>query len=50
MPRQDLALLDNDLLIINGDIAIQESDIQHIDDTINSKIKQYLRIKTLNEL
>ncbi|MDQ2718248.1 MAG: hypothetical protein M3Z26_00600 [Bacteroidota bacterium] len=34
--NQDFAMTDNDLFIINGDIAIQESDINHIDDTINA--------------
>lgn len=36
MARQDLALLDNDLLIQNNDFMIAESDVQHIDDTINA--------------
>lgn len=33
---QDLALENNDLLIINGDIAISLSDEQHVADTINA--------------
>jgi hypothetical protein len=32
----DIALLNNDLLIDNGDFAIGESDEQHIVDTINA--------------
>lgn len=34
--NQDFALKNNDLLCINGDIAIAESDVQHIEDTINA--------------
>lgn len=34
--NQDLALLGNDLLIQNGDLAISESDTQHIADTLNA--------------
>lgn len=33
---RDIALYGNDLLIINGDIAISESDVQHVTDTINA--------------
>lgn len=36
MANQDFAILNNDLLCVNGDIAIAESDVQHIDDTINA--------------
>ncbi len=32
----DIALLGNDLVFINGDIAIAQSDTQHIQDTINA--------------
>lgn len=31
---QDIALLDNDLYIINGDFAISMSDEQHVSDTL----------------
>ena len=34
--NQDFAMVDNDLLIMNGDFAIQESDANHIADTINA--------------
>lgn len=34
--NQDFAILNNDLLCQNGDIAIAESDVQHIEDTINA--------------
>lgn len=34
--NQDISLKNNDLLFINGDFAIQESDQQHIADTINA--------------
>jgi hypothetical protein len=34
--NQDFAIKDNDLLCLNGDIAIGESDVQHIEDTINA--------------
>lgn len=33
---QDIALEDEDLLIINGDLAISYSDEQHVADTINA--------------
>ena len=33
---QDIALEDNDLLIIDGDLAISYSDEQHVADTINA--------------
>jgi len=33
---RDIALFNNDLLIINGDLAISESDVQHVTDTINA--------------
>jgi hypothetical protein len=36
MANQDLALDENDLYITNGDFAIAESDVQHINDTINA--------------
>lgn len=36
MANQDFALYGNDLLIQNGDLAIAESDPQHIADTINA--------------
>lgn len=36
MANQDLALYGNDLLIQNGDLAIMESDTQHIADTMNA--------------
>lgn len=36
MANQDIALYGNDLLIQNGDLAISESDTQHIADTINA--------------
>ena len=36
MANQDFALYGNDLLIQNGDIAITESDPQHIADTLNA--------------
>lgn len=31
---QDIALLNNDLYIVDGDFAITESDVQHVSDTI----------------
>lgn len=34
--RIDIALQDNDLLIINGDFAFAESDAQHVIDTMNA--------------
>jgi hypothetical protein len=34
--NQDFAIKDNDLLCQNGDIAIANSDVQHIEDTINA--------------
>jgi hypothetical protein len=34
--NKDIALLDNELIISNGDFAIAESDTQHIADTINA--------------
>jgi len=34
--NQDFALYGNDLLIENGDLAIAESDAQHIADTMNA--------------
>jgi hypothetical protein len=34
--NQDFALQNNDLLIVNGDFAIAESDSQHIADTLNA--------------
>jgi hypothetical protein len=34
--RQDIALLNNDLVIVDGDLAIAYSDQQHIQDTINA--------------
>lgn len=34
--RQDIALLDNDLIIQDGDFVIADSDQQHIEDTINA--------------
>lgn len=34
--RQDIALLNNDLVFVDGDLAIMESDQQHIQDTINA--------------
>lgn len=37
MARYDVALgTDDDLLIVNGDFAIKQSDEQHIQDTINA--------------
>lgn len=36
MTNQDIALWGNDLLIQNGDLAIAESDTQHIADTMNA--------------
>jgi len=36
MANQDIALWGNDLLIQNGDLAIAESDTQHIADTMNA--------------
>jgi hypothetical protein len=36
MPNQDFALRGNDILILNGDFAISESDSQHIADTLNA--------------
>lgn len=36
MPNQDFAISNNDLLCVDGDFAIAESDVQHIDDTINA--------------
>lgn len=33
---RDIALQSNDLLIINGDLAISESDVQHVTDNINA--------------
>lgn len=33
---RDIALQGNDLLIINGDLAISESDVQHVTDNINA--------------
>lgn len=32
----DIALSGNDLLTLNGDFAIQDSDAQHIADTLNA--------------
>lgn len=34
--NQDFALSNNDLVCVNGDFAIAESDVQHIQDTINA--------------
>jgi hypothetical protein len=34
--NQDIALLNNDLVIVDGDLAISFSDQQHIQDTINA--------------
>lgn len=34
--NKDIALLDNELIISNGDFAIAESDTQHIADTLNA--------------
>lgn len=34
--RQDIQLLDNDLVIQNGDFVVDASDEQHIQDTINA--------------
>jgi hypothetical protein len=34
--NQDFALQDNDIYITGGDLAIAESDTQHIADTINA--------------
>lgn len=34
--NQDLALSSGDLYMVNGDLAIAQSDVQHIDDTINA--------------
>ena len=34
--NQDLALSSSDLYMVNGDLAIAQSDVQHIDDTINA--------------
>lgn len=36
MMNQDFAILNNDLFCQNGDIAIAESDVQHIQDSINA--------------
>lgn len=36
MANQDFALYGNDLRIQNGDLAIAESDSQHIADTLNA--------------
>ena len=36
MANQDFALQGNDILILNGDFAIAESDNQHIADTLNA--------------
>lgn len=36
MANQDFALQGNDLLIIDGDFAIAESDTQHVADTMNA--------------
>jgi hypothetical protein len=33
---QDIALLNDDLVIVDGDLAISYSDQQHIQDTINA--------------
>jgi len=33
---QDIALENNDLVIVDGDFAVSESDEQHIADTINA--------------
>lgn len=35
-PSQDIALVGNDLLIVDGDFSISLSDGQHIIDTINA--------------
>lgn len=34
--NQDIALSGGDLLIIAGDLAVSESDVQHISDNINA--------------
>ena len=34
MSRQDFAVMNNDLLFNNGDIAVSISDVQHVMDTI----------------
>lgn len=34
--NQDFALSSSDLYMVGGDIAISQSDVQHIDDTINA--------------
>lgn len=34
--RQDIAVLNNDLVFVDGDFAISLSDQQHIQDTINA--------------
>ena len=36
MANQDFAITNKDLVIINGDFAIAESDVQHIADTIDA--------------
>lgn len=36
MARQDISLLENDYVFVNGDFTIAESDEQHIQDTINA--------------
>lgn len=36
MANQDFAQKYNDLVFIDGDIAVQESDVQHVADTLNA--------------
>ena len=62
MARIDIQLINNDLLIVNGDLVLGTSDDQHIQDTINAgpgwwkespdgvNIKQYLKGKNYQEI
>ena len=63
MARTDIQLLNNDLIILNGDVVIGESDSQHIEDTINAvpgwwkenytdgvNIRQYFKSKSYQEV
>ena len=36
MANQDIGLQNNDLYIVAGDLAIVESDVQHVADTLNA--------------
>ena len=63
MARTDLQLLENDLIISDGDLIVGASDSQHVEDTINSvagwwkenymdgvNIRKYLKSKNSGEL